>query len=102
MYKIIFKIKGGEDVSIFAVGGENVLELAQKANVPLDAPCAGSGTCGKCKINVLEGTVEGLQLACQTVVNSDFVVQIQSETGDGYFSSSAEAKGSLVFYSCVL
>jgi len=92
MYKVIFRIEGGEDVTIFAVGGENVLELARKAGVPIDAPCSGNGTCGKCRVEVLEdgedrGTVHvsssrylsdmdianGWRLACESEINGDVV-----------------------------
>ena len=77
MYKIVFKIEGGEDVNIFAAGGETVLELARKAGVPIDAPCAGNGTCGKCLVKIeTSGPGSDIvsrewQLACQTVMFSD-------------------------------
>jgi len=58
MYNVTFKIEGGEDVTVFAASGENVLELARSADVAVDAPCSGHGTCGKCRIRVLEGTIE--------------------------------------------
>jgi len=74
--KITFKIEGGEDVTIFAVDGENLLELARNANVPIDAPCSGNGTCGKCLVKILKNNTKTEQLACQTVVDSDAVVTI--------------------------
>ncbi|MDR2665281.1 MAG: ASKHA domain-containing protein, partial [Oscillospiraceae bacterium] len=57
MYEIVFKIEGGEDTVIFASHGENLLELARKANVAIDAPCSGNGSCGKCRVRLIEGEV---------------------------------------------
>ena len=48
-------------VVITAADGENILETARKANVAIDAPCSGNGSCGKCRVQILEGQVEGLQ-----------------------------------------
>jgi len=76
MHKVTFKIEGGEDVIIFAVGGETVLELAQNAGVLIDAPCAGNGTCGKCVVDILEDDVPVRYLACQVSIHSDTVVLI--------------------------
>jgi ferredoxin len=57
MYKIIFKPEGGDEVEIFAAHGENLLELARKANVAIDAPCSGNGSCGKCRVRLIVGAV---------------------------------------------
>ena len=84
--KITFKIEGGEDVNIFAANGENVLELARKAGVTIDAPCSGNGTCGKCRVKITQGKQgdgsPGLwRLACKSVVSGDaeiFVPDIAS------------------------
>ncbi|MDR1065292.1 MAG: ASKHA domain-containing protein [Oscillospiraceae bacterium] len=56
-YEITFRAEGGEDISIFAAHGENILDLARKANVAIDAPCSGNGSCGKCRVRLLEGEV---------------------------------------------
>ena len=61
MHRIVFKIEGGEDVTVFAADGENLLALARKANVAVDAPCSGNGSCGKCKLRLLDGDVCGEQ-----------------------------------------
>lgn len=83
MNKIVFKIEGGEDVTIFAADGDNILELARKANVSVDAPCSGNGTCGKCRVRVLEGSLggaglqeDGWRLACESVVDGDVVLSV--------------------------
>lgn len=58
MYNITFKQQdGGEEVTIAAAHGENILELARKANIAIDAPCGGNGSCGKCRVKLLKGEV---------------------------------------------
>ena len=90
MHKVTFRIEGGEDVIIFAARGENVLELARKAGVSIDAPCSGNGTCGKCKVRLLEGglggkteSFDGWLLACESVINGD-VVLLLPDTASAY------------------
>ena len=43
MAKIIFQIEEGTPVSVEANPGDNLLELARRANVAIDAPCSGNG-----------------------------------------------------------
>ncbi|MDR1588596.1 MAG: ASKHA domain-containing protein [Oscillospiraceae bacterium] len=95
MYEITFKIEGGDDAVIFASHGENILELARKANVAIDAPCSGNGSCGKCRVRLLGGEVysaitrhindyeyfNGWRLACVSKVSGNakiFVPDIAS------------------------
>jgi len=85
VYKIIFKIEGGEDVTVFAVGGANVLELAREADIPIDAVCSGNGTCGKCRVRINEEW----HLACQTKITKDMTIYVRVDApgdptqGDG-------------------
>jgi len=90
MYKIVFHIEGAADAAIDANAGENLLELARKANVAIDAPCSGNGSCGKCRVRLAEGTVEsapnrhispeeyeaGWRLACCSTVSGDAVIEV--------------------------
>ena len=90
MNKVIFQFEGGGDVPIFAAPGENLLELAKKANVVIDAPCSGNGSCGKCKVQLMEGDLkhkkslhlddlefnEGWRLACGSTVIGDVKVMV--------------------------
>lgn len=41
MFKVTFKFEGAEDVITYAQEGENLLEIARKSNVAIDAPCSG-------------------------------------------------------------
>ena len=62
MYQVIFTFENGAaPVTATAAPGETLLETARAANVAIDAPCSGNGSCGKCRVKLLEGTVEGLQ-----------------------------------------
>lgn len=60
MSKVIFQIEGAAPVTMECGDGENLLELARRANVAIDAPCSGNGSCGKCRVKILEGEVESL------------------------------------------
>ncbi|MEG1524608.1 MAG: corrinoid activation/regeneration protein AcsV [Clostridia bacterium] len=90
MYSVTYKNEGGGETTIFAALGENLLELSKKANVAIDAPCSGNGSCGKCRIKLLSGTVDseqtrhlsdneyadGWRLACLTKVTDNVTVLV--------------------------
>ena len=40
--------------------GDNLLELARRANVAIDAPCSGNGSCGTCRVQLLAGELESI------------------------------------------
>ena len=61
MSTVIFEIEGAGAVTIDALPGENLLEVARRANVAIDAPCSGNGSCGKCRVQILEGSVESIR-----------------------------------------
>ena len=56
--KVTFQIEGANPVSIECNAGDNLLELARRANVAIDAPCSGNGSCGKCRVKLIEGELE--------------------------------------------
>ncbi|MDD6296991.1 MAG: corrinoid activation/regeneration protein AcsV [Firmicutes bacterium] len=88
--KVTFQIEGGSPVVIECNPGENLLELARRANVAIDAPCSGNGSCGKCRVKLVEGTVEspktlhisdeefadGWRLSCSSRVIEDVTVLV--------------------------
>ena len=91
MYQVIFTFENGAaPVTATAAPGETLLETARAANVAIDAPCSGNGSCGKCRVKLLEGSVEGLQtshisdedyaagwrLSCASKVSSDVTVLV--------------------------
>ncbi len=80
----------GADVVIHAAEGDNLLEIARRANVAIDAPCSGNGACGKCRVRLVSGELdsprtrhisdseyaEGWRLACVSKVVSDVCVEV--------------------------
>ena len=60
MVQVTFRVNGA-DVVIHAMEGDNLLETARRANVAIDAPCSGNGACGKCRVKLLEGALDGPQ-----------------------------------------
>ena len=58
MAKVIFQLEDAGQVAIEANVGDNLLELARRANVAIDAPCSGNGSCGKCRVQLLEGNLD--------------------------------------------
>ena len=88
--KVTFQIEGGSPVQIECNAGDNLLELARRANVAIDAPCSGNGSCGKCRVKLIEGELEsfksrhisdeeynaGWRLSCNCKVVSDCTVLV--------------------------
>ncbi len=82
------------DIVIEVEDGDTVIRAALEAGVHVNASCGGEGVCGKCRVLVEDGTVDGgiseklsvadqekgYRLACQAVVKSDLVVRIPVES----------------------
>lgn len=81
-----------------ADAGDNLLSVAEKAGILIDASCAGAGKCGKCKVKITQGDICELtpaeknllsdyeldnhyRLACCVTVQSDMEVVIPSIHG---------------------
>ena len=60
MPKVVFRLEGAGEVAAQCNKGDNLLEVARLSNVAIDAPCSGNGSCGKCRVKLLEGEVESL------------------------------------------
>jgi len=86
--KVTFQIEGAAPVIMECNAGDNLLELARRGNVAIDAPCSGNGSCGKCRVKLVEGQLESLRsrhitdeewelgwrLSCNSKVLSDCTV----------------------------
>jgi len=82
------------DMQIEVEDGETLIRAAMEAGVHVNASCGGEGVCGKCRVLIEAGTVdggiseklsredraEGYRLACQAAVKSDLVVRIPIES----------------------
>lgn len=80
--------------------GDNLLDVAIKAKVFIDAPCSGKGSCGKCKVRIVEGSVDtiknhhedpdeiarGYVLACCSRISGDVTVEVQGSQ-DSYMNN---------------
>jgi uncharacterized 2Fe-2S/4Fe-4S cluster protein (DUF4445 family) len=80
------------DKKVYVLQGTRLQEAATAADLVLDAPCGGEGSCGKCRVVVSEGaappTAEerkrlteeelhaGCRLACQATVNGPMTVWV--------------------------
>ncbi len=77
--------------------GISLLEAAREAGLQLVADCGGAGTCGRCRVKIIEGQVSpptseeslllsaadldsGVRLACQTRALGDLVVHIPPQS----------------------
>ena len=90
MAKVIFRFEDGTQVEASAAIGENLLEVARKVNVAIDAPCSGNASCGKCKVKFLGGELdskitrhiseeeykEGWRLSCISTITGDVEVMV--------------------------
>ncbi len=86
--KVTFQIEGATPVIMECNAGDNLLELARRGNVAIDAPCSGNGSCGKCRVKLVEGELDSLhsrhitddewelgwRLSCNSKVLSDCTV----------------------------
>ena len=65
-----------QDPRVFAaVAGQTIYDLAHHAHVRLNAGCGGQGTCGKCKVQVLEGPVSSVSADEAGFLTADEVAQ---------------------------
>ena len=88
--KVTFQIENGSPVIVDCNAGDNLLELARRSNVAIDAPCSGNGSCGKCRVKLIEGQLEhipsrhiseaehaeGWRLSCNCKVVGDCTVLV--------------------------
>lgn len=88
--------------------GETIFNIAREAGVHLNSSCNGLGTCGKCKVRVVEGEVletpssyklapelrdKNYRLACQIKVTGDCKILVPPETrllGDALLEEKGE------------
>jgi uncharacterized 2Fe-2S/4Fe-4S cluster protein (DUF4445 family) len=88
--------------------GDNLLDTALVCGVHINASCGGLGVCGKCRVTITEGEVEGgvseklsqedrdkgVRLACKASITGDVVVEIPVESAMDKAALKALAGGS--------
>lgn len=91
MFLITFRCEDEPDALVSAAAGENLLKVARRAGIAVNAPCSGSGSCGKCLVQLVEGPLdspksfyisdtdyaEGWRLACLSRVAGDATVRLR-------------------------
>ena len=91
--KVVFQPLGR---TVRVLRGTLLFEAAARAGIIMEAPCGGGGTCGKCRVRILEGVEscpgvesdtiskemlsEGHRLACQIEVKEDLVVEVPEDS----------------------
>ena len=87
------------DKEVFAGANENLLHIANRSGISIDANCGGVKKCGKCKIKILNGNTDSLtetekyllspfeiqnnyRLACCLNISSDLEVYVPAFHGD--------------------
>lgn len=89
------KITANEEKEYTVRGGSSLLSTLMGEEVFIPSACGGRGSCGLCKVKVLEGagqylptelpwmseeeTAEGIRLSCQIKVKNDMRIQIPEE-----------------------
>ncbi len=86
-------VSEGDDENVFTVeGGGNLLSCLTDNGVEISSSCGGKGTCGYCKVRVVEGggqilpteeifmsrkeKLENMRLACQVKIKNDMRIVI--------------------------
>ncbi len=81
-----------ENRHVHVLPGTTVLEAAGRANIIIETPCGGKGTCGQCRVVITKGApapnaaeterletdelARGVRLACQTEIHRDMLVEV--------------------------
>ena len=90
MFQVTFTFENRDPVVVTAAPDSNLLQVAREANVAIDAPCSGNGSCGKCKVKLVEGQLfspqtghisdeeyaDGWRLSCGSKILSDVTVLV--------------------------
>jgi uncharacterized 2Fe-2S/4Fe-4S cluster protein (DUF4445 family) len=88
------KLRLTSDEVIEVRDGENIYSALKRAGIYLTASCGGKGTCGKCRVRIIEGNYKalshgklnssekesGIVLACQTEPKENLLIEIPKES----------------------
>ncbi len=88
------RIRFTDDKEIGILEGESLYDAFNRQGIYITASCGGKGTCGKCRVRIVEGEFKslshgklsqeergaGIVLACQTFARGDLVVDIPVES----------------------
>lgn len=95
--RLILSMQSGER-QLPLSGEETLLDALRKNGYYVPAACGGRGTCGKCKVRLLSGRVQGCQpdkdgcvLACQARALTDVTLAWKETAGGGLEGHSGRA-----------
>lgn len=99
------------DFSVIWEGNASVLEAMNHQGVYFSAVCGGKGSCGKCKIQVIEGALpitsadekyfstaeleQGYRLACQAFSKDNVIIRMERQDEEGFQIQVAHAHARL-------
>ena len=91
----IFKVPGGEPVTIEAPERSTLFEAGAKVAAGIETACVGKGTCGLCRVKILAGAehcnaftdeerkhlgnvyhITKVRLSCRTQITGDVSIEI--------------------------
>jgi uncharacterized 2Fe-2S/4Fe-4S cluster protein (DUF4445 family) len=97
-----------DQLTIKAQKGETILDIANRGNIHINASCGGEGVCGRCMVELKDGTVDAapglylteedyeanLRLACRAKCNANATIFIPLESrGDAtVFKKAVQAE----------
>ncbi len=61
--------------------GESLLSVLRRGGIPVNAPCGGNGTCGKCLVTVERDGIPVRVRACAFPASEEFPVLLETEAG---------------------
>lgn len=92
---VLIKINGGGEHDITTKAGSTLLNTLAAEQIFIPSACGGGGTCGVCKVKVMEGggallpteeshinrgeAREGWRLSCQVKVKEDIDIEVEEE-----------------------
>lgn len=77
MTDIIIRINGSRHRAAFKEG-ETWLDLLRREGIPVNAECGGLGTCGKCRITLVQGSRRRCILACRETVDPAWKAEVET------------------------
>ncbi|MDR0620545.1 MAG: ASKHA domain-containing protein [Deltaproteobacteria bacterium] len=100
-----------DNTVIEAEAGETISEVADRGKIHINASCGGEGVCGRCVVEIREGTVQaspglylneddfakGIRLACRAKIEGPATVFIplESRADASFFKKAAQAEEEL-------
>src|SRR5512132_529891 len=89
-HTVIFTTEDNKTATVTVPTNTMLADAARSAGIDIGQPCGGQGRCGRCAVQVTQGSVrrrstlrlapadveQGYALACQTVVEGDVVIYV--------------------------